>query len=502
MRETVVSFPPQPVITEDNLVVSIDTVVYFQVTDARAATYEIANYIGAVEQLTTTTLRNVVGGLNLEEALTSRDNINGQLRVVLDEATGKWGIRVGRVELKAIDPPHSIQDSMEKQMRAERDRRALILTAEGTKQSAILTAEGARQAAILEAEGDAKAAVLRAQGEAEAILTVFDAIHKGDADPKLLGYQYLQMLPQIAQGPANKLWIIPSELTEALKGIGTAFTPQPGVDDGCPGGAARDGRHADRPPLTRVASTYFDPPRPRVLAHRGLALEAPENTLLAFAHAVAIGASYLETDVHLTADGIAVVSHDPSLRRVAGRDVDVSKLTMAELRRVDLGHGQGYCSLEEALDGFGETRFNIDVKVEAAVAATVARGAAHACGRTRAPHELLGSSSPPARRARARRRDLGRPRRRHPRPPRRVRRGERGRSCAARRGRAPGPRAGRAGPTRHGTLRRARARGGRRGARLDGQRPRRHVAAARPRRRRAGHRSRRPRAAARRPRRS
>ena len=172
MREQVVSFPPQPVITEDNLVVSIDTVVYFQVTDARAATYEIANYLGAVEQLTTTTLRNVVGGLNLEEALTSRDNINGQLRIVLDEATGKWGIRVGRVELKAIDPPLSIQDSMEKQMRAERDRRAVILTAEGTKQSAILTAEGARQAAILSAEGDAKAAVLRAQGEAEAITTV------------------------------------------------------------------------------------------------------------------------------------------------------------------------------------------------------------------------------------------------------------------------------------------------------------------------------------------
>lgn len=233
LRETVVSFPPQPVITEDNLVVSIDTVVYFQVTDARAATYEIANYLGAVEQLTTTTLRNVVGGLNLEEALTSRDNINGQLRIVLDEATGKWGIRVSRVELKAIDPPLSIQDSMEKQMRAERDRRALILTAEGTKQSAILTAEGQRQAAILQAEGDAKAAVLRAQGEAEAILTVFDAIHKGDPDPKLLGYQYLQMLPQLAEGASNKLWIVPSELTEALKGIGRAFTP-----NGEAGGAA------------------------------------------------------------------------------------------------------------------------------------------------------------------------------------------------------------------------------------------------------------------------
>jgi regulator of protease activity HflC (stomatin/prohibitin superfamily) len=223
MREQVVSFPPQPVITEDNLVVSIDTVVYFQVTDARAATYEIANYLGAVEQLTTTTLRNVVGGLNLEEALTSRDNINGQLRVVLDEATGKWGIRVGRVELKAIDPPLSIQDSMEKQMRAERDRRAVILTAEGTKQSAILNAEGARQAAILEAEGDAKAQVLRAQGEAEAITTVFNAIHAGDPSADLLAYQYLQTLPKIAAGDANTMWIIPSELTEALKGISAGF---------------------------------------------------------------------------------------------------------------------------------------------------------------------------------------------------------------------------------------------------------------------------------------
>jgi regulator of protease activity HflC (stomatin/prohibitin superfamily) len=231
MREQVVSFPPQPVITEDNLVVSIDTVVYFQVTDARAATYEIANYLGAVEQLTTTTLRNVVGGLNLEEALTSRDNINSQLRIVLDEATGKWGIRVSRVELKAIDPPVSIQDSMEKQMRAERDRRAAILTAEGTKQSAILEAEGRRQAEILKAEGDAKAAVLRADGEAQAITTVFGAIHAGDPDPKLLAYQYLQTLPEIAQGSANKLWIVPSELTEALKGLGRAFVPSAGGGD-------------------------------------------------------------------------------------------------------------------------------------------------------------------------------------------------------------------------------------------------------------------------------
>jgi regulator of protease activity HflC (stomatin/prohibitin superfamily) len=238
MREQVVSFPPQPVITEDNLVVSIDTVVYFQVTDARAATYEIANYLGAVEQLTTTTLRNVVGGLNLEEALTSRDEINGQLRIVLDEATGKWGIRVSRVELKAIEPPLSIQDSMEKQMRAERDRRAVILTAEGTKQSEILNAEGMRQAAILKAEGDAKAAVLRAEGEAKAITTVFGAIHEGNPDNLLLAYQYLQTLPKLAEGPANKMWIIPSELTQALQGIGQAFSQKGGEPGMAPAAAA------------------------------------------------------------------------------------------------------------------------------------------------------------------------------------------------------------------------------------------------------------------------
>ncbi|MFC4244730.1 SPFH domain-containing protein [Gryllotalpicola reticulitermitis] len=232
LREQVVSFPPQPVITEDNLVVSIDTVIYFQVTDARAATYEIANYLAAVEQLTTTTLRNVVGGLNLEEVLTSRDNINSQLRIVLDEATGKWGIRVGRVELKSIDPPASIKDSMEQQMRAERSRRAAILTAEGTKQSEILNAEGFKQAAILRAEGDKQSAILRAEGEGQAIGTVFTAIHAGKPDDLLLTYQYLQTLPQIANGQANKVWMIPAELTKALGGIGAAFGPK------LPGGAA------------------------------------------------------------------------------------------------------------------------------------------------------------------------------------------------------------------------------------------------------------------------
>ena len=216
LREQVVSFDPQPVITEDNLVVSIDSVIYFQVTEPKSATYEIANYIQAIEQLTVTTLRNVIGGMSLEKTLTSRDEINAQLRGVLDEATGKWGIRVNRVELKAIDPPPSIQEAMEKQMRAERDKRATILTAEGVKQSQILTAEGERQSAILRAEGQRQAAILGAEGQAKAIDTVFRAIHEGDADPKLLAYQYLQMLPQIAQGESNKVWIIPSEFTQAL----------------------------------------------------------------------------------------------------------------------------------------------------------------------------------------------------------------------------------------------------------------------------------------------
>jgi regulator of protease activity HflC (stomatin/prohibitin superfamily) len=216
LREQVVSFDPQPVITEDNLVVNIDTVIYFQVTDPKAATYEIADYIQGIEQLTVTTLRNVIGGLDLEETLTSRDQINGQLRGVLDEATGKWGIRVNRVELKAIDPPATIKDSMEKQLRAERDKRAAILTAEGVKQSAILTAEGEQQSAVLRAEGQRQAAILQAEGQAKAIDTVFRAIHEGNPDPKLLAYQYLQVLPQIAQGEANKVWIIPSEVTQAL----------------------------------------------------------------------------------------------------------------------------------------------------------------------------------------------------------------------------------------------------------------------------------------------
>jgi regulator of protease activity HflC (stomatin/prohibitin superfamily) len=247
MREQVVSFPPQPVITEDNLVVSIDTVIYFQVTNPVSATYEIANYIQAVEQLTTTTLRNIIGGMDLEQTLTSREEINRALRGVLDEATGKWGIRVNRVELKGIDPPPSIKDSMEKQMRADRDKRAAILTAEGMRQSAILTAEGEKQSAILTAEGDREsailraqadreAAILRAQGEAQAIGTVFQSIHDGAPDQRLLAYQYLQMLPKIAEGQSNKMWIIPSEIGDAIKGLGSAIGQIPGipVDSGGP----------------------------------------------------------------------------------------------------------------------------------------------------------------------------------------------------------------------------------------------------------------------------
>ncbi len=223
LREQVVSFPPQSVITSDNLVVEIDTVIYFQVTEPKSAVYEIANYINGVEQLTVTTLRNVVGTMDLEQTLTSRDQINGQLRGVLDEATGKWGLRVNRVELKTIEPPVSIKDSMEKQMRAERDRRATILHAEGVKQSAILTAEGNKQSAILTAEGQAQSAILRAEGEASAILQVFDAIHEGDADSKLLAYQYLQMLPEIANSKSSKVWFVPTEFTGALKAISAGF---------------------------------------------------------------------------------------------------------------------------------------------------------------------------------------------------------------------------------------------------------------------------------------
>ena len=236
LREQVVSFAPQPTITEDNVTVHIDSVLYFTITDPKSATYEVASPLQAIEQLTVTTLRNVIGGMTLEETLTSRDQINAQLRVVLDEATGQWGIRVNRVEIKAIDPPASIQEAMEKQMRAERDRRAAILNAEGVKQSQILTAEGEKTSAVLRAEGAKEAAILRAEGESKAIGQVFEAIHQGKPDRELLSYQYLQMLPQLARGEANKIFVIPSEFSQALGGLANRFG---GAGDGPPPPPAR-----------------------------------------------------------------------------------------------------------------------------------------------------------------------------------------------------------------------------------------------------------------------
>jgi regulator of protease activity HflC (stomatin/prohibitin superfamily) len=223
LREQVVSFTGAPVITEDNLSVLIDTVLFFQVTDPRAADYEIVNYIQAIEQITATMLRSVIGSMDLEKTLTSRDHINNMLRGVLDDASGKWGIRVTRVEIKAIDPPKSVKDAMEKQMRAEREKRAAILTAEGVKQAKILTAEGDKQSAILTAEGAKQGQILRAEGQAQAIGAVFQAVHDNDPDPKLLAYQYLQTLPQLAQGQGNTFWVIPSEVTSALRSVASAF---------------------------------------------------------------------------------------------------------------------------------------------------------------------------------------------------------------------------------------------------------------------------------------
>ncbi len=285
LREQVVTFAPRPVITEDNLVVEIDTVLYFQVTDPRSAAYEIASYLQAVEQLTVTTLRNVVGSMDLERTLTSRDEINSRLREVLDEATGKWGLRVNRVEIKAVDPPKSIKDAMEKQMRAERDKRASILTAEGARASQILTAEGDKQGAILRAEGERAAAILRAEGQARSIDQVFTAVHRNDLDPKVLAYQYLQTLPELARGQGNTFWVIPSEVTSALSGIAQAFGPGAGAPSSADGASRRatelrPGRRPLRPNSPRPNS-----PRPtrrartrRARTRRARARRCPSST--------------------------------------------------------------------------------------------------------------------------------------------------------------------------------------------------------------------------------
>ena len=281
LREQVVSFLGQPVITEDNLVVKIDTVLFFQVTDPRAADYEIVDYIQAIEQLTATMLRSVIGSMDLEVTLTSRDKINTMLRGVLDDASGKWGIRVTRVEIKAIDPPKSVIDAMEKQMRAEREKRAAILTAEGVRQSQILTADGDKQGTVLRAEGDKQSAILRAEGQAQAIGTVFQAIHEGDPDPKLLAYQYLQTLPQIAQGPGNTVWMIPSELTSAMRSLSSAFGgsgDEGGQSAGAAGAAAGQAAGRRSAALDPARDLPLDPARDLPLdPARDLPLELPRD---------------------------------------------------------------------------------------------------------------------------------------------------------------------------------------------------------------------------------
>jgi regulator of protease activity HflC (stomatin/prohibitin superfamily) len=280
LREQVVAFAGAPVITEDNVGVLIDTVLFFQVTDPRAADYEIVNYIQAIEQLTATMLRSVIGSMDLEQTLTSRDKINNALRGVLDEASGKWGIRVSRVEIKAIEPPKSVKDAMEKQLRAEREKRASILAAEGLRQAKILTAEGEKQSAILSAEGARQSAILRAEGQAQAIATVFQAVHDNDPDPKLLAYQYLQTLPQLAQGPGNTFWVIPSEVTTALRSVASAFAGEASAAGPQTGRQANDQAQrklpagsTEGPPAIAAASTAD--PAPELEAAEASANGAP-----------------------------------------------------------------------------------------------------------------------------------------------------------------------------------------------------------------------------------
>jgi regulator of protease activity HflC (stomatin/prohibitin superfamily) len=278
LREQVVSFNGQPVITEDNLVVLIDTVLFFQVTDPRAADYEIVDYIQAIEQITATMLRSVIGSMDLEQTLTSRDKINTRLRGVLDDASGKWGIRVTRVEIKAIDPPKSVIDAMEKQMRAEREKRAAILNAEGVRQSKILTAEGEKQSQILRAEGERQGSILRAEGQAKAIETVFQAIHENDPDPKLLSYQYLQTLPQLAQGEGNTVWVIPSEVTSALKMVTSAFDGSgsgSGSGNGVPPASANGARPAAPPAGAAIGEVPAPASLPDVTAQEGSPGQVP-----------------------------------------------------------------------------------------------------------------------------------------------------------------------------------------------------------------------------------
>jgi regulator of protease activity HflC (stomatin/prohibitin superfamily) len=290
LREQVVSFKGAPVITEDNLVVLIDTVLFFQVTDPRAADYEIVNYIQAIEQLTATMLRSVIGSMDLEKTLTSRDHINNMLRGVLDEASGKWGIRVTRVEIKAIEPPKSVVDAMEKQMRAEREKRAAVLNAEGQRQSKILTAEGEKQSAILRAEGEKQSAILKSEGQAQAIGTVFKSIHDADPDPKVLAYQYLQMLPQLANGQGNTFWVIPSEVTSALKSLSSAFDPSASSSSSSGGeGDQGSGLASAAAGIAAAAGVPGLPSAPSIIQNGGQEKNSPAAVGDATAAPVALG---------------------------------------------------------------------------------------------------------------------------------------------------------------------------------------------------------------------
>lgn len=267
LREQVVPFQPQAVITSDNVTINVGTVIYYQIIDAKNSSYQVVNLLAAVEQLTQTTLRNIMGGMTLDTALTSRDEINARLRLVLDDVTEKWGVRVNRVELKDITPPKDIQLAMEKQMQAERTKRAAILTADGESQSVVLRAEGQKQAFILQAEGQRAAARIRAEGDAQALLTmqkaqaetikmVFDAVNQSGATPEAMQYQYLQMLPRLADNPANKVIVVPSDMA-GLAGLVTSLTSLAPGQQATPAQPPANGTRAAR--VERSASAAYQP---------------------------------------------------------------------------------------------------------------------------------------------------------------------------------------------------------------------------------------------------
>jgi regulator of protease activity HflC (stomatin/prohibitin superfamily) len=262
LREQVVSFQPQPVITSDNVTINVTSVIYYQILDPKSATYQVANLLPAMEQIAQTTLRNVMGSLTLDTSLTSRDEINMRLRSVLDEVTENWGVRITRVELKDIAPPKDIQVAMEKQMQAERNKRAAILTAEGEAQAAILRADGDKKATILASEGQRQAAILRARGDGQAMITlqeaqaaavrlVFEAVNSSGATPEAMQFQYMQMLPKLAENPANKVLVVPADMA-GLAGLATSLAqvtqatqenpPGPSGKNSLSAGKQNDGR--------------------------------------------------------------------------------------------------------------------------------------------------------------------------------------------------------------------------------------------------------------------